>query len=1178
MNKLLNLKEVQPLCASLSKIPLIMRITLVLLFVFAFNMNAEYAYSQSARISMDMNNSSVEKVLQTIEEKSDFYFLYSNRLIDVDRTVSVRVENAAISSILDYLFSSEDVDYEVKGKQIVLSPRVKANSAPKPVESKQSNRKTITGTIVDANGESIIGANIIEKGTSNGTVTDFDGNFSLEVANNAIVRISYIGYLEQEIDTQGKTSFDIVLLEDTQTLDELVVVGYGVQKKANLTGAVSQVKMDEVLGDRPVSNAFNALQGSIPGLSITGGSSPGQSNRSINIRGTLSINGGEPLILIDNVPGDLNMVNPEDIESVSVLKDAASSAIYGARAANGVVLITTKRPRSNEVFRLNYNNNFGFANATNYIQQSSLDDYFQAYQDAGFSNQYWSNSQDITKWREYLSTYKQNPASFDIIGDGIYVDETGIPYFLNEKNLAKNILETGVYQKHNVSASGGTEKVRYRMSAGFDTEDGPLITNKDYYKRINVSSFISADMTDWFTQELDIKFAKSKNTMPVGRGNNIFNMRLINYYPEGMLPGSLTLTGNEAPLFTPRNLILYANKTNTERNNPRIFSKSIIKPIKDLEVVFEYTFDKDDFDYSYFNEKWEHTTIQQAVTVAPTNDVYTRRRYFTDYNSLNLYANYSKSFGDHNFKVMGGFNQESSYYEYIQNEVKDQVSPVIPSLGNATGQITNVETYSEYTIRSGFYRLNYNFEDRYLLELNGRYDGSSKFPKNDRFGFFPSVSAGWQLGRENFMAATHDWLQELKLRASWGKIGNQAVAPYQFSPSMDINNSDAVWLENGDKVTTIGIPSLVSSNFTWENVETVDLGFDFSFLDYRLRGTFDWYQRDTKGMLTRAGVVELPGVVGTDAPAQNGADMRTRGWELGLTWRDNIGKVDYSLGFNIYDHTSEITKYANESGLLSEYYVGRKIGEIWGYVSDGYYSINDFENTTNWKLKDGVASIQGYNVRPGDEKFKNLNDSENSKNQIDAGNNTLGNPGDRKVIGNSTARFQYGANLGLSYEGFSLNVMLQGVGKRDYWISGQSIFPFAGSGASDAIFQPLFYNQTDYWKPISEDPNDPNYMVAENPDAKLFRIYGQMNNVGSNTRTSDKYLQSASYLRIKNITLSYTFPKNIVNKVMLSDLKLFSSVENLATFTSLPKGIDPEIMSWNYPFYRTLSFGLNVTF
>ena len=1038
----------------------------------------------------------------------------------------------------------------------------------------------VSGTVTDDTGLTVIGATVIVEGNfEKGTVTDIDGKYLLkDVPSNSTLLFSYVGFQTKSILINGKSIIDVVLNSDIAVLDELVVVGYGVQKKANLTGAVTQVKMEDVLGDRPVSNAFTALQGTIPGLMISGSSSPGQSGKNINIRGTLSINGGSPLVLIDNVPGDLNMVNPEDIESVSVLKDAASSAIYGARAANGVVLITTKRPSSNAVFQLNYNNNFGFETTTNHPVQTSLERYFEAYQDAGFSDTYWANSQSVTKWIEYLQDYKKNPSAFNIIGDGIYVDDTKTPYYLSEKVLTKNILTDGFYQTHNVSASGGTAKVRYRMSAGFNSEDGPLITNKDYYKRINVSSFVSADMTDWFTQELDIKFAKSERTMPIGRGNNIFDMRLINYYPEGMLPGSLAQNGKDTPLFTPRNLILYANTDKTSRNNPRIFSKSIIKPIKDLEIVLEYTFDKDDFDYSYYNEKWEHTTVQLAVSTAPANDVYTRQRYYTDYNALNTYANYSKSFGKNNFKIMAGYNQESSYYEYIQNQVKDQVSSVIPSLGNATGETTNAESYSEYTIRSGFYRLNYNFEDKYLLEINGRLDGSSKFPKVKRFGFFPSISAGWQVGRENFMASTSDWLDELKIRASWGQIGNQAINPYQYTPSMDINNSNNVWLFNGGKVTTIGLPSLVSSNFTWEKVETVDVGVDFSLLDFRLRGTFDWYQRDTKGMLTQAGVQELPSVVGTDAPAQNGADLRTRGWEFGLTWRDNIGKFGYSLGFNVYDHNSIITKYANESGLLSEYYVGRDLGEIWGYVSDGFYSINDFENTNSWKLKEGITSIQGYNVRPGDEKFKNLIDDENSINRIDAGNNTLTNPGDRKIIGNNTSRYQFGGTIGFNYEGFDLNIMLQGIGKRDYWIAGQALFPFNGSGASDAIFQPLYYNQTDYWKPISEDPNDPNYMIPENPNATYFRLYGQMNNVGSNTRTSDKYLQSAAYMRVKNVTLSYILPKSITSKLMVSQLKVFAGVENLTTLTSLPKGIDPELMSWNYPFYRTVSFGANITF
>ncbi|HXL00412.1 MAG TPA: TonB-dependent receptor [Dysgonamonadaceae bacterium] len=1169
MNKLLIVK----------KIPIAMRITCLLLCLIVFQLQAEDVYSQKTKISLDMKNTTIEKVLQTIEEKSDYHFLYNTKLVNVDRKVSVRVKDAAIADVLDKLFASEDVEYQVEGNQIILSPKEKVAELVSGVEFAQQQQKTITGKVTDTNGEPIIGATILIKGTSHGTVTDMDGNYTLQnVPEDAILQFSYVGMETQEIPVRGKTVINVTMKEATELLEEVVVVGYGTQKKANLTGAVSAVKMEEVLGNRPVTNAFVALQGAVPGLMISGSSTPGQDNKSINIRGTLSINGGEPLVLIDNVPGDLNMVNPEDIESISVLKDAASSAIYGARAACGVVLITTKRPRSKANFQLNYNNNFGFETSINRPQQASLKDYFQAYQDADFSNTYWANGQDVKKWAQYVEEYKKNPSAFQTIGDGIYVDETGIPYYLYEKDIFKNVLTTGFYNKHNMSASGGTEKVRYRMSAGYDSDNGPLITRKDYYRRMNIGSFISADVTDWFTQELDIRYAQRKKTMPQGRGQDIWTMRLINYYPEGMMPASLTLTGEEVPIFTPKNTVLYATTTNTVRNNPRIFSKSIFKPIEDLEVVFEYTYDKDDSNYSYYTDKWKHTTIQLAVTEAPTNDVYTRQRYYTDYNAINTYATYAKMFGSHNFKLMAGYNQESSYYEYIHNQVKDQVSSIIPSLGNATGEKILDESYSEYTVRGGFFRLNYNYLDKYLFEVNGRYDGSSKFPKENRFGFFPSVSAGWQMAQENFMDFSKQWLNELKPRISWGKIGNQAISPYQYTPSMAINSSDAVWLINGSKVTTIGLPSLVSKTFTWENVETFDIGMDFSLFNYRLRGTFDWYQRDTKGMITKAGVIELPAVVGTEAPAQNGADMRTRGWELALSWRDHIGKVGYNIGFNIYDHQSTITKYANESGLLSDYYVGQKLGEIWGYVADGYYSVDDFEDTSTWKLKEGIASIQGVNVRPGDVKFVNLMDDEGSENQIDAGNNTLTNPGDRKVIGNTTSRYQFGANIGVNYKGWDLNAMLQGVGKRKAWIGGQAIFPFAGSSASDAIFNPLYYNQTDYWKPISKDPSDPNYMVAQNPNATYYRLYGQVQNVGSNTRVSDKFLQNAAYLRIKNITLSYIFPKTLMEKIWVKQLKLFVSVENSGTLTSLPKGIDPERLNWNYPFYRTVSFGTNITF
>lgn len=606
-----------------------------------------------------------------------------------------------------------------------------------------------------------------------------------------------------------------------------------------------------------------------------------------------------------------------------------------------------------------------------------------------------------------------------------------------------------------------------------------------------------------------------------------------------------------------------------------------------MDIVFEYTYDKDDFNYNYYTDKWKHTTIQLAVSTAPANDQLTRQRYFTDYNAVNSYATYSKVFGKHDFKIMGGFNQESSSYEIIENIVYDQVSNIIPSLGNATGEKMLTEEYSEYTIRSGFYRLNYNYLNKYLLEVNGRYDGSSKFPKSRRFGFFPSVSAGWQVAQEEFMDFSKRWLEEFKLRASWGQIGNQAINPYQYSPEMIINNANSIWLIDGGRVTTIGLPALVSRTFTWETVETLDFGVDFSLLDYRLRGTFDWYQRDTRGMLTRAGALQLPAVVGAEAPAQNGADMRTRGWELAVTWRDRIGNVGYNIGFNLYDHRSRITKFANEGGLFYDrndaqdakrYREGMELGEIWGYITDGYYSVDDFADLNTWQLKEGVPSIQGYNVRPGDLKFRNLRDDEGSTNQINTGDNTVDNPGDKTIIGNSTSRYLFGANMGVNYKGFDLSVMLQGVGKRDVWLGGAAMFPFGGTSASDAVFQPIYYNQTDYWRPISTDPADPDYMVAVNPNAEYYRIYGQVQNVGSNTRLSDKFLQNGAYVRVKNITLSYVFPTGLIQDLHVKQLKLFVGVENLATFSSLPKGIDPERISWNYPFYRTVSFGANITF
>lgn len=1035
------------------------------------------------------------------------------------------------------------------------------------------------GVVKDNQGETVIGASVVVKGSTNGTITGLDGDFTLDnVKRGDVIQISYIGYVSQEVVWQG-TPLNITLKEDSQTLEEVVVVGFGSQKKANLTGSVSQVKMDDVLGERPVTNVKNALQGSMPGLMVSGGASPGEA-KSFNIRGTVSINGMNPLVLIDNVEGDIDLLNPEDIESVTVLKDAASSAIYGARAAAGVILITTKKAKKGEKFNLNYNANFGFQTSINSPKQASLDEYLRAYQAAGFSETYYAGNGSVSKWREYLAGYKENPAAYPTVGDGIYIGEDGAPYYLNDKDVYKAFQETSFMQTHNLTANGGTEKLRYRLSAGLTKEDGPLIESKDTYMRKNISSFISADITDWLTQEADFRYTVADRSEPMGSGDGIYCMNHISFYPSGMMPGSVnTSVGKDLPLITPENQIRYNNPYLTDTDNTRIYLRTIMRPIKGLELVGEYTYDRKNWQKSCYAKKWEYTTEQLGSNNSVTSDYLFKSEDHEDYNALNLYGTYNFSIKeDHMFKVMAGFNQERKQNSWISVQTHDMIAPSAPSFTSATGKIIPQNSYSDYAIRGAFYRINYNYKDRYLFEANGRYDGSSKFPKDDRFGFFPSFSVGWNIARESWMEKALDYVSDLKLRASWGQIGNQNIGNYGYYSTMQPVGNSNYWLKDGEFITYISTPGLVSNSFTWETVETLDIGFDASMFNSRLQVTFDWYQRTTRDMLIAG--IQLPAVVGTSAPMRNAADMRTRGWEIAVNWRDQIGDWKYNVGFNLYDYKSKITKYSNnEDKLLSQnYYEGKTLGEIWGYVSDGFYTIDDFDGPGTWQLKDGVASLDGYNPRPGDEKFVNLNDDRGT-NEINSGLNTVDSPGDQKVIGNSTPRYNFGVNLGVSYKGFSLSAILQGTAKRDVWIGGMSLFPFGGSAKA---YYPVFYNQTDYWEPMGScdgqyTENDREYWVAKNPDASLYRLYSNMQNHGSNQRASTKYLQNGAYMRLKNITLAYTFPKALISKVSLSALKVFVSAENLATISSLPKGYDPERLSWGYPFYRTLSFGLNVT-
>lgn len=1046
---------------------------------------------------------------------------------------------------------------------------------------------SVKGKVVDAEGIALVGVVVSEKQTNraNSVLTDSNGEFAITVASaESVLRFSFIGFKAEEVTVNSRSFIEVSMVPSVEVLDDIVVVGFGTQKKINVTGSVTTVKMSEVLGDRPLINAGAALQGAVPGLYISGNHQVGQS-KDFQIRGAFTVgvqnsNGTygsnlSPLVLIDNVAGDINMLNPDDIESISVLKDAASTAIYGARGANGVILVTTKRPNRDSKPVISYNNNFSTQRAVNLPGQTSLQNYFRMYKEAGYGDNYWADGQNISDWLGYLDQYKSNSSSLNTVGDGIYMAADGKAYYLRERDPFAQLVESSFMQTHNLSISGASQKLRYRISAGLASQDGPIVDNKDRFNRQNITAFISADATSWFTQEAEVMYSNSKKTLPgTETSTGLFATGLLSYTPEGIVPAAVTGLGTDYPSNTPLNTIKYGGLPTTITAIPRIFLKSVFKPLKGLEGIIEYTYNKNDVRYDYYTGQQAYTSVQKSVSYFPTVDRYIKSHNFTDYNALNIYASFAKSIRQHDFKLTAGFNRESSYYEGLYASVQQQSVPDVPSLAGGTGTKVMTDSYSEYSLLGGFYRLTYNFGDKYLFEANGRYDGSSKFPKGNRFGFFPSFSAGWNISEENFLKNAH-WLTNLKLRGSWGRIGNQNIDPYQFYPSMNVqtwSSSATNWLNNGQQVTIIDSPDLVSANFTWETVKSGNIGLDFSTLGSRLNGTFEVYNRQTIGMLTFGAT--LPAVVGADAPMQNAADMEVRGWELSLGWRDHIGSARYWINANLSDYTSTIIKYNNSSKLLSNYYSGQKLGEIWGYVADGFYTADDFASTTTWQLNEGVTGIQGYSsvLRPGDLKFRNLNDYDGTDNMITSGVNTASDPGDRKIIGNSSPRYQFGASLGGSYKGFSLSAVLQGIGKRDYWLGSTAYFPFSGNDIYAAVFQ----NQLDYWKPV--DAGNGNY-AAENSNAYLPRIYDMNGSSApsSNTRVSDRYLSSAAYMRIKNVTLSYAFAPSAIRRLHLSGLQFFISIENLATFSSLPRGYDPETLSWTYPAYRTTSMGFSLT-
>jgi len=1051
----------------------------------------------------------------------------------------------------------------------------------------QTQQATVTGVVNNDKGGPLDAATVhIMSGQKRiaTTSTDSVGRFKvINVSPGAYsFTVSRVGYEQQTLTGYSlkggqTTSILITMVPLANAMGEVVVVGYGTQKKATLTGSVASVKMDNVLKDRPVTSTAEALQGAVPGLQITQGSGQPGSSTEINIRGYTTINGSTtPLVVVDNVPMDIDDVNPADIENVTVLKDASASAIYGGRAAFGVIVITTKKGAKNQKPRFDYSNNFAFTTASTLPVKSTPLQYVSALNDFGTTTA-WSG-QDIKTWLGLLQDYQTNPSKYP---DGI-TTVNNIKYPLAQQDLYGRLFEHGFEQIHNFSFSGGSEKTTYRTSVAYTNQDGILTGKNDTYKRYNFNSNLTTALTNSLTASVNVFYNNETQTTPVNYPGIFYNaITFGSHVPvgSGQLPG----TNDTLPCSTPDNLAKIEVPLNIQTNNLRLFGKLDYSPVKNLKITGEYTFTQTNYssvDVRNTNRYVNPNTYQLDI-VNPTSS-YKKYTSATNVNALNLYASYMFNIANaHNFTFLAGTNQELSKEAGYSSTRLNLLSPSVPSLSTSTGTPTVDDDFNEYGLSGYFFRFNYSYKNKYLLEATGRYDGSSRFPTNERYGIFPGASAGWVLTEEKFLQPLKNIFSQIKLRGSYGEIGNQVTYLtgttvqdyYPAVPSMNIVN--AGWIDPSTNIvyTTLGSPRLVSQSFTWERIRTFDLGIDATLLKNKLSATFDVYREETIGMLVNGS--SLPASLGTQPPKENRGNLKVEGWDMNLTWKDNIGKdFNYSVGVNLAGRNpAVITKYNNPAKLLSDYYEGMKINEIWGYKTYGYFTADDFakgvldakliNNKTvadNKGLMPGIAGFQGVYQNPGDIRFVDAN----GDGVISPGANTVANPGDRAVIGNSTRRFQYGFNGSASYKNFDLSFFIQGVGDRDVWISNQVFWPYVDQ------FSSIYAHQLDYWTP-------------ENQNAYYPRMYANASsNTGTSRSTQTKYLSNGAYLRVKSIAAGYTLPQKWASRMHLSRARIFFSGENLFTFDHLPAGLDPEASDLGnggiYPFLKKMSFGVNVSF
>ena len=1119
---------------ALKKILLLMRVTIVLLLLGIFQVSAKESYSQETRMSINLTNARLANVLNEIENQSAYYFLYNQDLIDVNRRVSLNVENQKIEVILDRLFDRTKVKYLIRDRQIILT-----NLEENKMSAQQG---TVSGTVKNTDGEPVPGVTVVIKGTSTGIITDFDGKFMLRnIPSDATLVFSFVGMKAQEIPVAGKTMFNVVMEEETVGLEEVVAIGYGVQKKANLTGAVSAVKVDEKITSRSLTNVSSGMQGLVPGLAVSQNSGmAGKNDVNLMIRGMGTVNNANPLVVVDGMPDvDINRLNMSDIESISVLKDAASSAVYGSRAANGVILITTKSGKGQNKTKISISASYAVENPTrNYEFMADYPRALTLHQQAAAVNTLPSNFMfkdgTIDQWMA--------------LG---MIDPLRYP----NTDWWNIIIRDGEIQNYNVSASGGNEKSNFFISLGIMDEKGLQVNNdyKRYNARFNYDAKMGSNMNvgarfsgNWtkYTYALEDGFTDDASTNTAGFDMQYAIAGILPYDPSTGYYGGVMAYNEDPQAYNP--YTLYMNNLNRQnRQEANVSAYWDWTPVKGLTARVEYAL-------NYYNQFRYSANIPNQSYNFQT-DAYGSRIYVGENAGVANYTNtgyktqlvgrlnYDKVIKDvHHLSAMFAYSEEYWYDRYQMSSRNDRL---YPSLHEIDAALTDIQgtggNSSTEGLRSYIGRLNYSAFDKYLFEVNFRYDGSSKFLSGSQFGFFPSAAVGWRFTEEGFIRSfTGDWLTSGKLRASYGSLGNNSgVDRYEQQETLDASN----YMINGEIVKGFVNKKMINQDLSWETTKVLNIGLDLGFFKNRLTAELDYYNRLTTDM-NRPSEMSILLTGAYDAPRANIGDLRNRGIEGNISWRDKKGDFSYMVNINASYNATVLKKwneFLSKGATSSGNYVF--LGMPYNYV----YAYEAIGIAQTWE---DVYRAAPQGASPGDILLKDIN----GDGQITSE--------DRRAYSNiqqDRPTTNFALNMNAAWKGFDLSVLFQGAaGRKDFWLN---IYNNTNPGTQRYAFTKDHWNEA--WS-------------VENRDGEWPRLGGS----SKNRNESTFWLDDLSYVRLKNIQLGYTLPARWLQRFGIEHVRIYGSGENLATFTGY-RGLDPEKSSNandTYPLVKSFSLGINI--